>query len=88
MALGVVDTVEKVGKLGEIFIIGIDGNENALQSIREGKLTATLNTNPVEMGRILMRTVIRSKIKGEKISSEVFSPVNITDQNNIDFCSE
>lgn len=55
----------------------------ALQAIREGALTATLNTNPREMGRILMRTVVRGLNRRERVEAEIQSPINIVDPGNV-----
>ena len=84
MALGAVEAVRSRGKLGEIFIVGLDGTRDAMLSIKDGKLTATLNTNPREMGRILTRTVIRGLIKQEKIDEVIYSPINIVVPENVD----
>ena len=84
MALGAIEAAKAMGKLNEIFIIGLDGTKEALESIRDGRLTATLNTNPREMGRILLRTIVRGLIKEEKIDSQILSPINIVDLENVD----
>jgi ribose transport system substrate-binding protein len=41
MALGAVQVVEAAGRLKEIVIVGIDGENNAFQAIKDGKLAAT-----------------------------------------------
>lgn len=83
MALGAMDAVHTAGKAGTVLAVGTDGTRNALDSIQKGLLTATLNTNPVEIGKILMRTVIRSMIKEEKVESYIQSPVNMVDLENV-----
>jgi diguanylate cyclase (GGDEF)-like protein len=83
MALGASDAVAAAGRRGEIFVIGLDGTRAALQGIREGALTATLNTNPGEMGRILMRTVVRGLNRHEHVEPEILSPINIVDLENV-----
>jgi len=83
MALGAIEAVESEKRLGTIFVIGLDGTLDALNSIKEGKLTATLSTNPHEMGRILLRTIVRGLIKEERIYEEIFSPINIVDPENV-----
>jgi diguanylate cyclase (GGDEF)-like protein len=85
MALGAVEAVKSLKKLGRIFIVGLDGTLDALNSIKEGKLTATLSTNPHEMGRILLRTMVRGLIKEEKIIEEIYSPINIVDPENVTY---
>ena len=83
MALGAVTAVIEAGKLGEVFVIGLDGTQDALASIRAGQLTATLNTNPREMGRILVRSVVRGLIKHEVLRREIYSPINVVDLENV-----
>ncbi len=84
MALGATDVIREMRRTGKIFIIGIDGNLNALESIKEGNLTATLNTDPLGMGKVLMRSVVRSMIKEEKIPPFIPSPINMVDLENVD----
>jgi diguanylate cyclase (GGDEF)-like protein len=84
MALGAAEAVAEAGSLGKIFVVGLDGTQDALAAIREGKLTATLNTNPREMGRVLVRSVVRGLIKHETLRKEIESPINIVDLENVD----
>ena len=83
MALGASDAVADAGRAGEIFIVGLDGTRAALQAIWDGSLTATLNTNPREMGRILMRTVVRSLNPRERAEQEITSPINVVARENV-----
>ena len=83
MALGATQTVALHERLGGIFIIGLDGTIDALNSIHEGKLTATLNTNPREMGKILVRTIVRGLIREEDIAPEIFSPIHMVGFDNV-----
>jgi diguanylate cyclase (GGDEF)-like protein len=85
MALGACDAVTAAGRQGQIFVVGLDGTHTALQAIREGVMTATLNTNPREMGRILMRTVVRSLNRRERVEPEIFSPINIVNFENVSY---
>jgi len=84
MALGAVEVVESKGLGGEIFITGIDGNRNALHSIKNGQLTATVNINPVLSGKVLIRTMIRNMIKEERVEPVISIPINIIDKTNVD----
>ena len=84
MALGAVKAAKAKGKLGRIFIVGLDGTRDALQSIKNGGLTATLSTSPREMGRILLRMILRSLIKEEKIARQIYSPIRIVTLENVD----
>lgn len=84
MALGAVDAIAAAGMLGKVLAIGADGSKNAFESIKMGQLTATLNTNPIEIGKLLMRTVIRNMIKEEKVEPYIQSPINMVDLENVD----
>jgi diguanylate cyclase (GGDEF)-like protein len=83
MALGAMDAVLAAGKAGTVLVVGTDGNRNALESVLKGHMTATLNTNPVEIGKLLMRTMIRNRIKEEKVEFYIQSPVNMVDLENV-----
>ncbi|MBN2340452.1 MAG: diguanylate cyclase [Deltaproteobacteria bacterium] len=84
MALGACEAVAAAGYSGKIFIVGQDGTNAALQAIRDGVMTATLNTNPREMGRILMRTVVRGLNRRDRVEPKIFSPINIVNLENVD----
>jgi diguanylate cyclase (GGDEF)-like protein len=84
MALGAVEAVKAKKKLGSLFIVGFDGIKAALESIKDGALTATLDTAPREMGRILLRTMVRSLVQEEKVSRQIFSPFHIVTAENVD----
>jgi D-allose transport system substrate-binding protein len=51
MALGAVESVFAAGKGGEVIIIGVDGNSDAIKSINRGRLTASVAQLPYLVGR-------------------------------------
>lgn len=42
MAIGAIQGVIVAGKLGEIYVCGTDGDSDAIQSVKDGNLTATV----------------------------------------------
>ncbi len=84
MAPGAVEAVKAKKKQGSIFVIGFDGTYDALKAVQDGALTATLDTSPREMGRILLRTMVRGLIPNEKVSRQILSPVRIVTAENVD----
>lgn len=84
MAIGAAQAVKSKGKQGRIFVVGLDGTREALEAIKEGSLTATLDTSPREMGRILLRTIVRGLIREEKVARQIHSPINIVTAENVD----
>jgi diguanylate cyclase (GGDEF)-like protein len=84
MALGALDAVRKARKTGKIFTVGLDGNQNALKSVKEGELTGTLNTNPIDMGRIMIRAVLKSMFKQDRVPGRIESPTTVVDLENVE----
>lgn len=70
MALGAVQAIEAAGKLGDIIVVGNDGTDEALDSIKEGKLTATNATPAFIQGYIGVDMAVRT-LKGEDVPSKI-----------------
>jgi ribose transport system substrate-binding protein len=49
-ALGVMAALEKAGKLNQIKVIGFDGQQEARQAVKDGKLYATIMQHPQQIG--------------------------------------
>ncbi|TIP37877.1 MAG: ribose ABC transporter substrate-binding protein, partial [Mesorhizobium sp.] len=41
MALGAIQVLEAAGRLNEVAVVGIDGQETAFEAVKQGKLAAT-----------------------------------------------
>ncbi|MDU3199222.1 MAG: D-ribose ABC transporter substrate-binding protein [Anaerococcus hydrogenalis] len=68
MALGASEAIKASGK--DIVLVGFDGNEDAINAVKEGTMTATVAQKPKEMGKIKSRLTTRiSKIKNKAIRS-------------------
>jgi ribose transport system substrate-binding protein len=75
-ALGVVAAIEKAGKLGEIAVIGFDGQPEGKQAIKEGKIYADPIQFPDRMGQEVVKK-INAYLKGEDIEPEVLIPTEL-----------
>ncbi|GGG01781.1 sugar ABC transporter substrate-binding protein [Paenibacillus abyssi] len=89
MALGAVQAVEGRGlKLWDgnegIMVIGADGLKSGFESIREGKLTATVDVGTVDMGRELIKSVFMHQVLGFSIDKIQNVPTVIVDKDNVD----
>ena len=82
MALGAVQAIEAAGKLDEIFVMGNDGTDEALQSIEEGKLGATNGTPGYIQGYIAVDVAIRF-LNGENVPSVINERNTIIDADNL-----
>lgn len=89
MALGAVQAVEGRGlKLWDgkegIMVIGADGLKSGFESIRQGKLTATVDVGTVDMGRELIKSVFMHQVLGFSVDKIQNVPTVIVDKDNVD----
>jgi ABC-type sugar transport system substrate-binding protein len=89
MAQGATQAVEARGlKLWDgtdgIMTIGADGLKSGYDSIREGKLSATVNVGPVDMGREFIKAVFMSEVLGYTVDKIINVPTIVVDQTNVD----
>lgn len=73
MALGAVEAIAGAGK--DIVVIGFDATDDALASIKEGKMAATVAQQPDKMGATAVETAIKL-INGEEVEASI--PVEVT----------
>lgn len=64
MAMGAQEAVENSGKT--IIVVGTDGNEDAIQSVKDGKLTATIAQDPAKVGAKSLEILVKAAKAGEK----------------------
>lgn len=84
MALGAAAAIEEAGKAGEILVFGFDGNESAVQAIKDGTMAGTIAQQPVEIGKLGVELALQ-KIAGEDLtydneeSKEIYADVYLID---------
>lgn len=83
MALGAYQAVEGKQKQDEIFIIGFDGSPDALKSIKEGKLDASLAQKPIDMGYKGVEA-IKTMLEGGTVDNRIFTPTEMVDSSNVE----
>lgn len=66
MALGVVQAVINADKLGEIMVVGTDGDAEAVSSIANNELSATVAQDPAQIGATGLDLLIEAVEKGNK----------------------
>ena len=80
MALGAVQACKQIGR-DDIIVVGLDGNPNALESVKAGELDATLDCGPVAIGANAVLAIIDA-INGvereEKVIEAETTVVDIT----------
>lgn len=70
MALGALAAVESLGKSDQVFIIGIDGTDEAKAMIKEGRRLATFDANPTKFASIALELALRH-LEGQTLPKEV-----------------
>ncbi|MBX3444081.1 MAG: substrate-binding domain-containing protein [Planctomyces sp.] len=75
-ALGVVAALEKAGKIGQIAVVGFDGQPEGKQAIKDGKIYADPIQFPDRMGQEVVRLIIAYS-NGEEIPPEVLIPTEL-----------
>lgn len=82
MALGVIEALRTVDKIGEIIVIGVDGTSDGYASIEKGELTATVDQFPYECGYYSVEMAIRF-LAGQDIPRVVATPTACVDKDNM-----
>ena len=52
MGLGIVKAIENSNMAGKVLVVSVDGNQDALQSVQDGGLTATVAQYPYAIGQL------------------------------------
>jgi ABC-type sugar transport system substrate-binding protein len=73
MGLGIVKAVENAGLTGKIVVVSVDGNKDALQSVADGGLSATVAQYPYAIGSLGVQACEVSAA-GKKLPAKVESP--------------
>ena len=85
MALGVVEAVRAAEKEGgeHIYVVGVDGNAEAYDSIRAGGQDATIDSFPYYMGQASLECTLRI-MAGQELPKVVWTPQALIDSTNVD----
>lgn len=85
MALGAYQAVEGKQKTDDISVIGFNGDPDALKSIKEGKLKASLAQRPIEMGYKGVEA-LNTLFEGGTVETNIFtSTIMVTSENVEEF---
>ena len=74
MALGASEAIKTSGK--DIVVVGFDGNDDAINAVEDGSISATVAQQPKEMGKLAIETAIKY-LKGEQVDDQVDSPLEL-----------
>ena len=83
MLLGAAQAIEAAGRLDEIISIGCDGTDEALEAIRDGKITAT-NGAPGYIQGYIALDIAHRYLNGEKVPAIIYEKNTVIDKSNLD----
>lgn len=83
MGLGIARAVANEGRADEIFVISVDGNENALEAVQNGELAATVAQYPYAIGQLGVQAC-QVAMDGGELPEDVESPVALVTQDNVE----
>ncbi|NSW76347.1 MAG: ABC transporter substrate-binding protein [Candidatus Atribacteria bacterium] len=82
-AIGVINAVRELNKIGQIVVIGYDSGKQQMDAIREGLMAGAITQNPVGMGYMAVEAAIKA-VKGEELPKYIDSGFYWYDKSNID----
>ena len=68
MALGALEAIQSAGK--DIIVIGFDATDDAIASVTDGKLAATIAQKPEEIGKKAMEAAVAT-LNGEDVDADI-----------------
>ncbi len=87
MAMGVLEAVKELDLLGKCLIVGTDGTSEALDSVKAGELSATINAFPFFQSQVAAEMLVR-RLAGQEVPSYIYSPHAVVDADNCNLSNE
>lgn len=83
MGLGIVQALKNLGKVGDVMVVSVDGNLEALESVKAGELTATIAQYPFAVGSLGIQAC-QAAATGQTLPENVESPTALVNVDNAD----
>ncbi|BCB05166.1 ribose ABC transporter substrate-binding protein RbsB [Bacillus sp. KH172YL63] len=85
MALGALQAIQSSGR--DVLVVGFDGNEDAMTSIRNGNLSATVAQQPEKIGSLAVQAGA-DVLSGKKVEENIPVPLKLVTEENIEDSEE
>ena len=82
MALGAVEALRGVNRVGEVVVVGVDGTGDAYASIKKGEMTATVDQFLFDNGYAAVEVALRI-MGGQELPKVVSTPIEVLDADNM-----
>ena len=83
MALGVLEAIEAHHLSGKLLVVGFDGGREAIQAVKDGRLTAEVAQNPYNIGRMAFLAAYQAA-KGQHVEKRIDTGTELIDKFNVD----
>ncbi|WP_051342156.1 substrate-binding domain-containing protein [Pseudonocardia spinosispora] len=83
MGLGVARAVANAGRVGQVQVVSVDGNPDALAAVRSGELAATVAQYPYAIGEMGV-DACRAAASGASLPTKVDAPVALITTDDVD----
>lgn len=84
MAMGAAKTIKEMGKDKDITVIGVDGQKEAYEMIKEGRLAATAQNSPKILGQLVVQSLVRHLNGDQSLEKTIFTPSVLISKTNVD----
>jgi ribose transport system substrate-binding protein len=84
MALGALEAIAAQGRAGKIVVVGFDAGQEALNAVRDGRLTAVVAQNPSNMGKEAFIAALNAAT-GKSVPDRIDTGTEIIDRKNVGF---
>lgn len=74
MALGALQAINSSGR--DVLVVGFDGNEDAINAVKEGKLAATVAQQPDLIGELAVKAA-SDVLAGKKVEKKIAAPLKL-----------
>ena len=82
MALGALEAAKGAGR-EDLIIVGFDGSGDALSSIREGELTASIAQSPINQGYLSVKAAV-DHLNGKSVEKRIDTGITVVTKDNVD----
>nr|WP_019636871.1 ABC transporter substrate-binding protein [Paenibacillus fonticola] len=82
-AIGVVNAVNELGKIGKVTIIGFDSGKLQTDAIRHGTMAGAVTQDPIGIGYWTVKAAVMA-VRGEAVEQSIDTGFHWYDQSNID----
>ncbi len=83
MAMGALKAIKENGKIKNLVIVGVDGQKEAYELIRDGVMDCTALNSPEVLGSLVVETAARHLNDDKSLQKVIYTPAVVVDKKNV-----